>query len=84
MNQPMFVRLGASLLKAGKGRIRYRGTTSEDWKRASEAVSREQVRALIQDKLLVRLPIQGVSRGRAKKNLLQRQKGKQRGPGTKS
>ncbi len=48
------------------------------------AITREEVRKLVHEKVIVSSPIQGVSRGRAKIIQAKKRKGRRKGPGSKS
>jgi large subunit ribosomal protein L19e len=48
------------------------------------AITREEVRKMIHEKVIVSSPIQGVSRGRAKVIHAKKRKGRRKGPGSKS
>jgi large subunit ribosomal protein L19e len=48
------------------------------------AITREEVRKLVHEKVIVSSPIKGVSRGRAKVIQAKKRKGRRKGPGSKS
>lgn len=73
-------RLAAQILKCSKKRIRFDPDRSSDIK---EAITRIDIKGLIKDKAIRKIHARGVSRGRARKRLVQRRKGKQKGPGSK-
>jgi large subunit ribosomal protein L19e len=71
-------RLAASLLKVGEGRV---WLDPEDAEAISSAVTREDIRRLINAGAIQARPIRGVSRYRARRNRVQRMKGRLQGPG---
>lgn len=73
-------RLAAQILKCSKKRIRFDPDRSSDIK---EAITRIDIKGLIKDKAIRKIHARGVSRGRVRKRLVQRRKGKQKGPGSK-
>jgi len=73
-------RLAASVLKCSEKRIRFDTDRLEDIK---EAITKIDIKGLIKDEAIMKIHSKGVSRGRARKRLVQRRKGKQRGPGSK-
>lgn len=77
------LRLAARIMKVGEGRVKYNGKTEQNMKDALACVSRESTRLLIQNKIIVKKPIRGISRGRKNKNTLQKNKGKQKGEGNR-
>lgn len=73
-------RLAAQILKCSKKRIKFDPDRSSDIK---EAITRIDIKGLIKDKAIRKIHARGVSRGRVRKRLVQRRKGKQKGPGSK-
>lgn len=73
-------RLAAQILKCSEKRIRFDPDRLSDIK---EAITKVDIRGLIKDKAIRKMPAIGVSRGRARKRLVQRRKGKQRGAGSR-
>jgi len=74
-------RLAAQILKVGQNRVWI------DPERVSDvegAITREEIKRLIHEKIIVSLPQQGVSRGRAKTIQGKKQKGRRKGPGSHS
>lgn len=72
-------RLAAQILKVGQNRVWI------DPERVSDvegAITREEIRKLIHEKIIVSLPQQGVSRGRAKTIQGKKKKGRRMGPGS--
>ncbi|VVB65433.1 50S ribosomal protein L19e [Candidatus Gugararchaeum adminiculabundum] len=74
-------RIASDLLGIGESRIRI-SPEPEQTKRAAEALTRDDIRGLIDEGIVYTLPTQGVSRGRARHRHLQQKKGRQRGHGT--
>ncbi|MBU0628308.1 MAG: 50S ribosomal protein L19e [Nanoarchaeota archaeon] len=73
-------RLAADLCKCSPKRIRFDEDRLEDIK---EAITKVDIRGLINDNAITKLNKRGVSRVRARKRLVQRRKGKQKGPGAR-
>lgn len=71
-------RLAADILKCSPKRIRLAPDRLQDMK---EAITKADIRGLINDGLIIKMPEKGVSRARAKHRADQRRKGLQRGPG---
>lgn len=71
-------RLASELLKAGKNRIIFNKEMIDEIK---EAITREDIRSLINRGAISVKPKKGVSRARAKKIHEQRGKGRRKGPG---
>ncbi|MFT4250525.1 MAG: 50S ribosomal protein L19e [Candidatus Woesearchaeota archaeon] len=72
-------RLAASVLKCSEKRIRF---DEEALESISEAITKEDIRDLIRQKSITKLPVVGQSRVRANKRLVQKRKGRQKGPGS--
>ncbi len=72
-------RIASDILGAGTSRIRIR---TADIKKAEEALTRDDVRALIGSGIVYTLPAKGVSRARARIYAAKRAKGRKRGRGT--
>ena len=73
-------RIASELLGVGQNAI-WIAPDSEE--RVSSAITREDVRKLIQKGVIARKPQQGTSRTRARERALKKRKGKLRGPGSK-
>jgi len=73
-------RLAADILKCSEKRIWFDPTRLEDIK---EAITKIDVRSLINDRAIKKKPVKGVSRVRARKIALQKRKGKRKGAGSK-
>jgi large subunit ribosomal protein L19e len=71
-------RLAADLLKCGEGRIVLNPTES---KKIEEALTREDVRSLINSGVITRKQKRGVSRRKARERHAQKKKGRSRGHG---
>jgi large subunit ribosomal protein L19e len=68
-------------MKIGRNRVWIDPQRIED---VESAITREEVRKLVHEKVIAALPIQGVSRGRAKIIQAKKRKGRRKGPGSKS
>jgi len=73
-------RLAAQILKCSKKRIKFDPDRLSDIK---EAITKADIKGLIKDKAIRKVHAKGVSRGRARKRLVQRRKGKQKGQGSR-
>jgi len=73
-------RLAAQILKCSEKKIRFDPDRLSDIK---EAITKVDIKGLIKDKAIRKVHAKGVSRGRARKRLVQRRKGKQKGPGSR-
>ena len=74
-------RLAAEILKVGESRV---WIDPERIDYAESAITREEIRKLIHEKVVKALPQKGVSRARARVLSEKRKKGLRRGPGRKS
>lgn len=72
-------RLAAQILKVGQNRVWIDPTRMDD---VDGAITREEVRKLIHEKVIVSLPEQGVSRSRAKVIRGKKRLGRRSGPGS--
>ena len=72
-------RLAASILKIGQNRVWINPDRMDD---VEGAITREEVRKLIHEKIIVSLPEVGVSRSRAKVIRAKKLKGRRSGPGS--
>jgi len=75
-------RLAADILKCGVHRVRV-ASTKEDLDDITEAVTRDDIRELIQRGVISKNQKKGVSRGRARHRLAQKKKGRRRGHGSR-
>jgi len=73
-------RMAASILKCGESRIWIDPNRLED---VAEAITRADVRTAIASGAIAKLPRRGVSHGRTRKRLVQKKKGRRRGPGSR-
>lgn len=73
-------RIAASILKCGVNRVYIDPYRLED---VAEAVTREDVRRLIKEGVIGKKQARGISRGRARKRMIQKKKGRRRGPGSR-
>jgi large subunit ribosomal protein L19e len=74
-------RLAAEIMKVGETRV---WIDPERIDYVETAITREEIRKLIHEKVVKRLPAKGVSRSRARLLAQKRKKGLRRGPGGKS
>ncbi len=74
-------RLAAQILKVGKNRVWINPERIED---VESAITREEVRKLVHEKIIIATPVQGVSRGRAKVIQAKKRRGRRQGPGSRS
>jgi large subunit ribosomal protein L19e len=72
-------RLAAQILKIGQNRVWINPERMDD---VEGAITREEVRKLIHEKIIVSMPQQGVSRSRAKVIRAKKLKGRRSGPGS--
>lgn len=80
MNLETQKRLAADILDVGKGRV---WIDPDRMTEVSTAITREDVRGLIEDGAIKAKPKKSVSRSRARDRQEQREKGRQNGPGTR-
>jgi large subunit ribosomal protein L19e len=73
-------RLAANLLNTGVNRVRFDQNKLEEIK---EAITKEDLRALIREKAIFKDETNSQSRGRARNDLIQKRKGRGKGPGRK-
>jgi large subunit ribosomal protein L19e len=71
-------RLAAQIMKVGQGRVKFNIERQEE---ISEALTREDIRALINSGAITKKPKVGVSRGRTRARERQKKKGRGRGAG---
>ncbi len=72
-------RLAAQILQCSRKRVWFDSTMLEDIK---EAITKADIRSLIRNKVIRKIPSKGVSRVRARKMIIQRRKGRRHGPGS--
>ncbi|MBC7114753.1 MAG: large subunit ribosomal protein L19e [Archaeoglobi archaeon] len=73
-------RLAADILKVGLDRVWFDPEALDE---IATAITRDDIRALIEEGKIKRKPKKGISRARARKRLLKRMKGRGRGPGSR-
>lgn len=78
MNLRLQRRMAAELLKVGENRVFFDADRINE---IAEAITREDIRALIKDGAIKAMRVKGNSRGRTRKRHLQRKKGRRRGIG---
>jgi large subunit ribosomal protein L19e len=74
-------RLAAQILKIGQNRVWIDPERVDD---VDVAITREEIRKLIHEKIITSLPEKGVSRSRAKTIIEKKRKGRRKGSGSKS
>lgn len=74
-------RLASKIMKIGQNRVWINPQKTED---VESAITREEVRRLVHEKVIAATPIKGVSRGRAKVIQAKKHRGRRKGPGSKS
>ncbi len=74
-------RLASQIMKVGKNRVRINPDRIED---VESAITREEVRKLVHEKVISAAPIHGVTRGRAKVIQAKKHRGRRKGAGSKS
>ncbi len=73
-------RLAAQIMKVGKSRVWF---DIEKLSEIKEAITKADLRSLIKSGIIKERPMTGVSRGRARKRLLQKKKGRQQNTGSR-
>jgi large subunit ribosomal protein L19e len=73
-------RISAQLLKVGKTKVKFDTERLSDIK---EAITKVDIRALIKDNAITSKPVGSSSKGRLRKKLIQKRKGRQKGPGSR-
>jgi large subunit ribosomal protein L19e len=74
-------RLASKIMKVGQNRVWIDPQRVDD---VESAITREEVRKLVHEKVIAASAIQGVSRGRAKVIQAKKRRGRRKGPGSKS
>ncbi len=74
-------RLASKIMKTGKNRVWIDPQRIDD---VESAITREEVRKLVHEKVITATPIKGVSRGRAKIIQAKKRRGRRKGPGSHS
>lgn len=80
MSAPTIRRLAADILGVGESRVRFEPASI---KRIEEALTRDDVRALIKERLVFALPVKGVSRHGARERAEGKRVGRRRGHGSR-
>lgn len=83
MNLGKQKQLAARALKVSKQRVKFNPKTPEEVKSLKEMISREDAKALLEEKIIVKNPKKGNSRTRANHTLAQKKKGRQQGHGSR-
>ena len=73
-------RLSSQILKCSKNRTRFDTERLEEIK---EAITKADVKGLINDRAITKKPVKGISKFRARKRKIQRRKGRQKGFGSR-
>ncbi len=81
MNLSSKKRIAASVMKCGTHKVKFDITSLQSIK---DAITKSDIRGLIKDKIISKKQDKGVSKGRSRKLLLQKRKGRRAGPGRKS
>ena len=74
-------RLAAQILKVGQNRVWIDPARVDD---VEGAITREEIRKMIHEKIIAPLPQQGISRGRAKTVQAKKKKGRRKGAGSRT
>ena len=80
MNLRSQKRMAAQLLKCGEGRV---WPSPEHLDEIASAITKEDIRRLIREGKIAKLPKEGVSTARAKHIKFQKKRGRRRGPGSR-
>ncbi len=80
MNLKNQKRLSAQLLKVGINKVWFDPTRLDEIK---EAITKADLKSLVNNSVIQAKPTKGVSRFRARKKKLQKRKGRQKGPGSR-
>ena len=80
MNLTTQKKLAAKILKVGVNRV---WIDPEHIEEVSRAITRDSIRALINDGIIKAKPVQGISSYRSKKNARQKSKGRRKGQGSR-
>ena len=86
MNLNVQRRMAASILKCGVNRVKFnfpKGMTDEEIDAITNAITKENIRELVERGYIVRLPPEGTSRGRARVRLQRKRYGRGRGHGSR-
>jgi large subunit ribosomal protein L19e len=80
MNTSNQKKVSAKILKVGKNKIWFDKSKLTEIK---EAITKADIRALVGQNIIQKRPDRGTSRVRARKRIIQRRKGRQKGPGSR-
>lgn len=80
MNLSTQKRLSSDVLKVGKNKVYFDQSRLDDIK---EALTKEDIRKLVKDKVIQKKPKVGSSKSRFRKRLIQKRKGRRQGEGSK-
>lgn len=75
--------LAARTLGVSKQRVKFDASSADNKKNLKEVLSRDDVRALVEEKVIVKLPKKGIARTRANKIAEQKKKGRRQGHGSR-
>lgn len=73
-------RISAQILKIGKNKVHF---DKEKLSEIKEAITKADIRSLINKKIIKAKPVKGTSKGRARKLKRQKAKGRRKGPGSR-
>ena len=76
-------RMAAKILKCGISRVRIDAATEDAKKGVEEALTREDIRALIRGGIIVKVQKKGSSGAHSRKNLMQKKRGRRGGTGSR-
>ncbi len=79
MNLSSQRRMAAEILKCGENRVRI----DPDAPGVASAITRDDVRRLIEDGRIEKKPVKGTSRGRARETAKKKHRGQRKGPGSR-
>ena len=80
MNLSTQKRLAADVMKTGKNRIYFDPSRLND---IQEALTKDDIRKLVNDRVIQKKPKLGVSKSRFRKSLIQKRKGRRKGEGSR-
>jgi len=80
MNLAVQKRLAAQILKCSPSRVLFDENSLEDIK---EAITKRDIKSLIADKIIQKIPKKGISQSRTRKIKIQKSKGLRKGPGSR-
>ena len=73
-------RLAGKIMDCSPKRVKFDPAKLRDIK---EAITKADLKTLVNEKIITKIPVKGISRFRARKRAIQRSKGLQKGPGSK-